>query len=326
MRSKIRSDSNRMRRRRQFKKENMKDFFEFSKKVESIFGDAAKIKLGAPEFMRGKNCREVYTVARAAENFRKIADKRFANLKALVFSPHPDDESITAGLSLRLMAECGFSIKNIAVTLGSDKRRREARAQELSQACGFLGWDLQICGDGCGYDNVRPESRDSDPPQWRARVEEIAQIIRGENPSAIFAPHADDWNKTHIGVSLLVSDALELLNGCWRGLVIDTEYWGAMKDPNMLVEIPVAVLAAQMTAVSFHAGEVERNAYHLRLPSWASDNVRRGGEIVGGQGGNVPNFAFGELYRVREFRDGAFQKKFAAKFLSQKEFPAEIFS
>jgi hypothetical protein len=31
------------------------------------------------------------------------------------------------------------------------------------------------------------------------------------------------------------------------------------------------------------------------------DNVRRGGEIVGGQGGEVPNFMYATLYRCSKF-------------------------
>ncbi len=34
------------------------------------------------------------------------------------------------------------------------------------------------------------------------------------------------------------------------------------------------------------------------------DNVRRGAELVGGQGGAAPRFAFATLYRVRRWGDG----------------------
>lgn len=33
-----------------------------------------------------------------------------------------------------------------------------------------------------------------------------------------------------------------------------------------------------------HAGEVKRNPYHLRLPAWMMDNVRRGSEVIAGPG------------------------------------------
>jgi N-acetylglucosamine malate deacetylase 1 len=59
-----------------------------------------------------------------------------------------------------------------------------------------------------------------------------------------------------------------------------------------------------MTALSFHVGEVERNPYHLLLPAWMQDNVRRGGEVVGGQGGPAPAFDFATLYRLGRWQGG----------------------
>ena len=36
------------------------------------------------------------------------------------------------------------------------------------------------------------------------------------------------------------------------------------------------------------------------------DNVRRGAELVGGQGGAAPRFAFATLYRLRRWENGRF--------------------
>ena len=41
--------------------------------------------------------------------------------------------------------------------------------------------------------------------------------------------------------------------------------------------------------------EVRRNPYHLRMPAWMMDNVRRGAELVGGQGSPAPDFCFCDL-------------------------------
>ena len=63
-------------------------------------------------------------------------------------------------------------------------------------------------------------------------------------------------------------------------------------------------LADMMAATTFHVGEVERNPYHLLLPAWMMDNVRRGGEVAGGQGGAAPDFAFAALYRLSRWTAG----------------------
>ena len=64
--------------------------------------------------------------------------------------------------------------------------------------------------------------------------------------------------------------------------------------------------AATRTAVydarGHHVGEVKRNPYHLLAPARMMDNVRRGSEVVGGQGAAAQSFPFAELYRVTFMR------------------------
>ena len=55
--------------------------------------------------------------------------------KALVFSPHPDDECIVGALPLRLLREMNMNVINVAVTLGSRQDRRLGRLAELRAAC-----------------------------------------------------------------------------------------------------------------------------------------------------------------------------------------------
>jgi hypothetical protein len=77
-----------------------------------------------------------------------------------------------------------------------------------------------------------------------------------------------------------------------------------MDTPNLVVESSEQDVVDLITALSFHVGEVKRNPYHLRMPAWLMDNVRRGGELVGGQGGAAPDFLFGTLYRLRRWTRG----------------------
>src|SRR6187549_3172841 len=62
--------------------------------------------------------------------------------RALIFSPHPDDECIIGGLAVRLQRELGYRVVNVAVTQGSNKARQQGRWDELSQACRYLGFEL----------------------------------------------------------------------------------------------------------------------------------------------------------------------------------------
>lgn len=205
--------------------------------------------------------------------------------KVLLFSPHPDDECITGLLPLRLMRECGMQIIDVPVTFGSDKRRQAGRAKELAAACAYLGW------------SVYRETGDLQP----LFAEDIAQVIEIHEPKIIFMPHARDWNSRHEATHHLVVAALELLPASFSCVVIETEYWGAMRDPNLMVAGCAEQVADLVAAISLHAEEVARNPFHLLLPAWMQDNVRRGSEIVGGQGGAAPDFSFSTLYRMRNW-------------------------
>jgi LmbE family N-acetylglucosaminyl deacetylase len=242
--------------------------------------------------------------------------------KALIFSPHPDDECIVGGLALRLLREAKWSVTNVAVTLGGKTERRVARLRELKNACAFLDFDLLVAG----LEKINLETRKKNRAQWNAAVEKISKILAQLKPRVIFLPHARDGHGTHVGTHFLVLDALKTLPENFECHVVETEFWGQMPDPNLLVESGVEDAGDLVAALSFHAGEVKRNPYHARLPAWLMDNVRRGAELVGGAGAAAPDFTFGTVYRRRLWRGGKLQNVFkAGKILSARENPAELF-
>jgi LmbE family N-acetylglucosaminyl deacetylase len=229
--------------------------------------------------------------------------------RGLIFSPHPDDECIIGGLALRLQREAGMQIVNVAVTQGSNRARQAARWDELAAACRYLGFDLVATGPS-GLEKVNPKTRAENPAHWRASVDVIGAVLAEQRPAVVFFPHDIDWNSTHVGTHHLLMDALAAQPSSFTSHVVETEFWGAMASPNLMVESSAQDLGDMLTALSFHVGEVQRNPYHLLVPAWMQDNVRRGSELVGGQGGAAPDFAFCTLYRLREWRDGRLQHVF----------------
>ncbi len=226
--------------------------------------------------------------------------------RVLIFAPHPDDECIIGGLPLRLMREAHMRVVNVAVTQGSNKQRQAARWKELEAACQYLGFGLLQTVPG-GLERITPKNREQDPADWARSVGVIARILAEQTPRLILFPHDNDWNGTHIGTHHLVVDALKQQPAGFNCLVVETEFWGAMATPNLMVESTANDVADLMAATSFHVGEVQRNPYHLLEPAWMQDNVRRGGELVGGQGGAAPDFTFCTLYRYRRWTNGAFE-------------------
>ncbi len=223
--------------------------------------------------------------------------------KVLIFAPHPDDEVIIGGLPLRLLRELKMNVVNVAVTLGSRIDRQAERWQELKNCCDYIGFGLVSAGER-GLEGINPAAKEKDPRRWASSVKLIAGLLVEHRPSIVFFPHDDDWNQTHLGVHRLLVEALDASG--LTCLTVETEFWGAMDTPNLMVESSAGDVADLVGALSLHVGEVERNAYHLRLPAWMIDNVRRGAELVGGQGGAAPDFPFATLYRLRRWENGQF--------------------
>jgi LmbE family N-acetylglucosaminyl deacetylase len=211
------------------------------------------------------------------------------------------------------------------VTQGSNRARQEERLGELTHACGYLGFGL-VTTIPRGLEKVTAKTRQEDPAAWAVKVKVIAGILEREQPAVIFLPHERDWNGTHIGTHFLVVDALKSLGPKFSCFTVETEFWGAMDAPNLMVESSAADVADLMAATSFHVEEVRRNPYHLRQPAWMQDNVRRGGELVGGQGGAAPDFNFATLYRLRKWEAGDWKKTFdGGRALTASASPGELF-
>jgi LmbE family N-acetylglucosaminyl deacetylase len=244
---------------------------------------------------------------------------------ALIFSPHPDDECIIGGFALRLMREAGMRVINVAVTQGSKRERRAERLQELKNACAWIGFGLEETAPD-GLEKINPKTRAGDPHHWADAVKIIAASLAKNQPRVIFFPHELDWNTTHTGTHHLVMDALDTLPEDFQCFLVETEFWGRMPSPNLMVESSAEDVADLLAALSFHVEEMRRNPYHLRMPAGLQDNVRRGAELVGGQGGVVPDFMFATLYRLRQWKRGCIRDVLSGgKQIGVKNNPGEIF-
>jgi len=226
----------------------------------------------------------------------------------MIISPHPDDECIIGSLALRLMLENNAHIINVAVTLGSKKDRQKARLKELGQACESLEMDLDVLSE-----------------DWIKKAKELKVLIEKYQPQLILAPHIKDHHPTHIKTGKLLEKVLKTTK--LKCLVAWTEFWGAQEKPNCLIEVPLEIVASQMKALEFHQGEITRNPYHLRLPAWMMDNVRRGGEIITQVGAEVPSMPFGVIYRLQVFKNKKFtDAKLSTPFLTTFADLAQIFN
>ncbi len=237
----------------------------------------------------------------------KVSARKGPPVKVMVCSPHPDDEALIGALAVRFRQEAGARVVNCAITLGSNVSQKARRLGELESACRALGFELIVPDQPVAFDRVNMANRRDHPEEWAAKVATLTEIFERENPDIVLAPHAEDFNTTHIGTHFLVTDALgAYLGGHERGLfpLIETEFWGELGQPNLMVGVSAEVLALELMATAEHGGEVRRNPYHLLQPHRLMNNVRRGSEVVGGQGGAAQRYPFAELYRVTFMKDG----------------------
>ena len=191
-----------------------------------------------------------------------------------IFSPHPDDETITGGLALRLLRQARWRIVDVAVTLGSNQARRAGRLAELKACCDYIDFEL-LPAIPDGLDKINVESRQANPELWAQSSAVIVQKLNELKPKVIFFPHDSDWNTTHIGTHFLVLDALQSMPASFSCYIVETEFWMPMSSPNLMVELSEEDLGDLVTAISFHVEEVRRNPYHLSLPAWTRQRQAR---------------------------------------------------
>ncbi len=224
----------------------------------------------------------------------------------LLFSPHPDDETLTGALAIRARRELNARVVNYAVTFGSSVVEKPRRLLELQDACSVLGFELRMTGP-LGLDTVKTTTKEANPLKWQHGVDSARALMEEIRPSIVVYPHGGDWHPTHCGTSALAKEAVAgYMSDLSRAdlLVVESEYWQPMEGPNLLVGLSLHDEALLLTALTRHVGEVARNPYHLSHPCRMIDNVRRGAEVVFGQGAAGVRFLLGELYRVAGYRRG----------------------
>ncbi|MCH8473850.1 MAG: PIG-L family deacetylase [Opitutales bacterium] len=265
-------------------------FRQYVADLEKRWGEARK--WGPPEF--SSTAKEVKPTAQGP--------------LAVILAPHPDDECITGLWPLRLAREAGWQICVLPMGWGSKKERRAARRKELEKAVSFLGW--RVAGE-----------LSTDSNHWAEGA--LLEWLQTRRPAAIFTPHRTDGHPQHIRVREKLSRVLLQMPVDFRCALIETEYWHPMTDPNLLVQGSAAQVGDLVAALSCHVGEVARNPYHLTLPAWMMDTVRRGAELLGGPGAPAPDFCFATLYRLSFWKTHELTKASPAEpFLSTHSDPA----
>jgi LmbE family N-acetylglucosaminyl deacetylase len=179
--------------------------------------------------------------------------------KLLIFSPHPDDESIgCAGTIARAKSE-DIKIYIIWITSGdkgSNEKKfnpnkvaklREAEAKKVAK---FLKVD--------GIKFLR--YKDSSLAMLDSSVtQELQELIKEINPTTVLCSHDDPFNPDHIATKNIVTESA-MKSGVKYNLFAEYEVWNSIPDANLFIDIS-RYIKIKKEAISFYKTQLKMIRY-----------------------------------------------------------------
>jgi len=165
-------------------------------------------------------------------------------------SPHPDDESLGAPGTLLLLIDAGWSVINLACSLGRPDQAGR-RLGELTVACERLGFEL-VLPEGA------PAQLDGEKYERGVRAA-VTHLLRDRRVDLVVAPNPHDGHPAHEAVGRAVVAAVgEAADPprlwMWR-------LWGDAALPTLLVPLDASLLARAGRGLAAHRGELARADY-----------------------------------------------------------------
>ncbi|GMW04956.1 MAG: hypothetical protein AMXMBFR85_09370 [Dehalococcoides mccartyi] len=138
-----------------------------------------------------------------------------AGEKILIFSPHPDDETIALGGYIASACQAGAEVEIVLVTDGSKFVNKDIRYQEFENACRLLG----VPADNLVFLGFKDGSLQSVP--LTRLVDSFNLLINEFAPDIVFYPHHKDAHDDHAAISRAVGQSLKVSPGirCYEYLV-----------------------------------------------------------------------------------------------------------
>lgn len=168
--------------------------------------------------------------------------------RVLVVSPHPDDEAIGCGGSLRLHADRGHRVEVVFLTSGeggghgldpaATARRREGEAGRAAAILGIAACHFWRLEDGA----VRVTA---------ALVERLRAHLDRYRPERLYVPHPGEMHRDHRAAARLVRRAAAGV----RGLeVLGFEVWTPLARVDEVVDV-TAVIDRKVAAIRAHRSQ-----------------------------------------------------------------------
>jgi LmbE family N-acetylglucosaminyl deacetylase len=185
---------------------------------------------------------------------------------ALILSPHPDDEALGLGGSLRLMQAAGTPITVLYMTSGggaaNDPALIATRRKEAEAVGGKFGFD-QVFWD-------MADTRLSEDPRAAGQ---LRALLGSLTPASIFVPSFFEHHRDHLGANRALAAALRGMPG-FSAAIYGYEVWDNLPAPNFIVDVSahwdakaemIAQYATPNQYTDFTALCRHRNALHYLL-------------------------------------------------------------
>jgi N-acetylglucosamine malate deacetylase 1 len=180
-----------------------------------------------------------------------------------VISPHPDDESVGCGGTLRKHAVEGDAIRVIFVTSGEKGGRRrppeeaaQVREQEARAAAKILGIaEVEFWRQPDGAVHASPQL-----------VERLRQAIEAWKPQLIYVTHDREMHPDHRASARLVRCTLADLPPGARPVVRMYEVWTPMRMMHRIVDI-TPYIDVKIAAIRAHQSQCEVMRFDEALPA-----------------------------------------------------------
>lgn len=195
--------------------------------------------------------------------------------KILVISPHPDDESIGCGGTIRKHIIDGDVVEVIFLTSGEkgghgipENETRKIREEEAHKAAGILQIDkIDFWNEPDGAFIATEKN-----------VNRLAEKIISFLPTIIYAPHENEQHPDHRAAVLLVSQAINLLpSGFEKPMVWLYEVWTPIQRMDHIVDISmfadikrqaIRAYQSQCSVLAFDDAILGLNRYRGEMFSW----------------------------------------------------------
>ncbi|MEU9405783.1 PIG-L family deacetylase [Streptomyces sp. NPDC048281] len=185
---------------------------------------------------------------------------------ALVFAPHPDDETLGCGGSIAHHTAMGRTVRIVFLTSGEQgvhgtapQQAGPVREREAESAAGKLG----VTADNVHFLRLPDGGLD---PGDRTQFLSVLGILRQTRPEVVYLPHAADAAHDHQQAHLLVWRALE--KGAsrsypdagarhWAATVLGYEVWSPVPVPPFFQSLQPSDVEAKLSALACYSTQVK---------------------------------------------------------------------